>query len=227
MSFFKDRILNIAILISASCHLVFMFAFAPVFVSAGFKKNDTAIAFLGAILEKIAVVPDRVFSLDRSSFIHKLKRVNYEEAAPVRAALAAPEISAMVSGGEIDKDDFVPSMDKGVAASTHSREKDRPLFSVKKNILEGEAKNRLVLYRPDLTRQPVFGSDFNSDYTVGVKFIITKDGLVQNPECVLSSGSFVMDQAAIRYIRRWQFCPYYDERRAGQEALIRLNFNPL
>ncbi|MBU0759998.1 MAG: energy transducer TonB [Candidatus Omnitrophica bacterium] len=221
MLLLKDRYLNIAILVSASCHLVFMLMVTPVFISQDFKKNNTAIAFLGAILEKIVVVPDR------ASFIHKLKRVNYEEVDPVRTSLAAPEISGKVSGGEADKDDFAPSMDKGVAASTHSREKNRPLFSVKKNILEGEAKNRLVLYRPDLARQPVFRSDFNSDYTVGVKFIITKDGLVQNPECVLSSGSFVVDQAAIRYIRRWQFCPYYDERGAGQEALIHLNFNPL
>lgn len=227
MLLFKDRILNIAILVSASCHLVFMFTVTPVFVSGDFKKNNTAIAFLGAILEKVAAVPEKVLSPDRTSFIHRLKHANYADSAPGRTALAPPEISDKVSGAEVDKEEFMSSIDRGVMVSAHPRGKGRSLFGVKKSILEGEAKNRLVLYRPDLSRQPLFQSDFNSDYTVGVKFMISKDGLVETPERILSSGSFVVDQAAIRYIRRWQFYPYDDQAGRGQEALIRLNFSPL
>ncbi|MFH1853975.1 MAG: TonB family protein [Candidatus Omnitrophota bacterium] len=224
---FRDRKLNIAILISASWHFVFMFTVAPVFISRDVKKNTTTIAFLGAILEKVAVVPEKALSLDKTSLMYKLKQAGEFNIERAGNTLASPVLSAKVSDVEANKEEIALPIEKSAVINVSSRKKDRLFIDLKGNMFAGEAKNRLVLYKPKLSKVYLFRYDFNSGYTVTVKFDISKDGFTERPECVLSSGSFVIDQAAIRYIRRWQFCPYYDETGASREALIRLNFSAL
>lgn len=227
MSLFKDRNLNIAILISASWHLLFMFAVTPVLISGNIKKNTTGISFLGSILEKVAVVPEKSFNLDKASFMHKLKQVGEIKSEPANSTLTPPEISGKVSGTELEKEIFMFSAEKGVVVNVYFKKKDKPLIDLKNSILTGEARNRLLLYRPELSKASTFPSDFNSDYTVGIKFNISEHGFVERPECILSSGSLVVDQAAIRYVRRWQFYPYDEEADERPEVTIRLNFNAL
>lgn len=227
MLLFKDRILNIALLISASWHAVFMFTVAPVLISGDIKKNATVIASLGAILEKVAVIQEKALDLDQTSFVRKLRQSDAIESVPARNALAQPEILDKAVDVSIEKETFVFFEEKGNVITLYSKKKDRRLLDFKNSMLRGEARNRMVLYRPRLPRPLVLPADFNSDYSAAIKFRISKEGFVERPECVLSSGSFTIDQTAIRYIRQWQFYPYHDETGAGQEASIRLNFNPL
>ena len=227
MPLFKDRNLNIALLVSVSWHLAFMFTVVPVFVSGDFKENSTAISFLGSILERVTVIPERPLTQGRGSFMRKLKHGNAADSKAVGDNLVLPEIEGKASGFTAEKESFVFFMEKTAMISSYSREKGTLLAGFKNSILSGEARNRLVLYRPSLPSPYELPSDFNSDYSIGIKFHISREGFVERPELVFSSGSFVIDRAAVRYIRQWQFYPYYGEDASGQGSVIRLNFNAL
>ena len=53
MTLFKDRVLNIAILVSALWHFVFIFSIKPVLPTGHILEHNTSIAFLGDILDSI------------------------------------------------------------------------------------------------------------------------------------------------------------------------------
>ena len=87
--------------------------------------------------------------------------------------------------------------------------------------IKGQARDRIIIYKPDLDKVTVLPSDFNSGFSANIKFRISKDGFVKYAECTTSSGNSEIDQLAIRYVRRWQFVPNLED---DQEGIVRVSF---
>jgi len=213
----KDRNLNIAIIISASWHLVCMFSISPVLISPDIRKDYATISFLGSILEKVRVIPERSIDLDRSSFVKKL-----EEKKTVHSdgfELGLPEVFLKPAQVKSNKEEIDLSVkkDASVVSELHSNDREKRRLRFKDALIGGDAKNRTLLYKPDLPRLPYLLSGF---YEASIRFIVSKDGTVRDPECLASSGSSEIDQLAVRYIRRWQFAPHDQD----QEGIARVKF---
>jgi len=221
---FKDHNLNIAILLSTSWHLICIFLITPVLASGNIKENSTTVSFLGSILQKVAAVPERPFNLDRVSLMQKIERAR--DIGPGQPSLARPEGILTSPHVELDKEKFMPFGDRHrtIASKIHYKKRKRPKVRFKDVVIDGEARDRIVLYKPDLSRLSVFPSSFSSNYNASVRFKISRHGFVEMPECTVSSGSSEVDQMAIRYIRRWQFVPHGEGLEGGQEGAVRVSF---
>ncbi|NQV04232.1 MAG: energy transducer TonB [Candidatus Omnitrophica bacterium] len=221
---FKDRNLNIAIVISASCHLIGMLSIAPVIVSGNMKGTHGTVSFLGSILERIIAVPENSLTLEEDYFIQKLERI--ATANSEKVSLVSPDVGSKSRASQPDKGRFASNKDKGSAPFFGLRQskRERPRIEFSDVFIAGEAKNRMLLYKPDLPKVIVLDSDFSLDHEVVVRFRIHQYGFIENPECLMSSGSPEIDRAAIRYIRKWQFVPLDRKRDGLQEGMVRLRF---
>ena len=224
---FKDHNLNLAILLSTSWHLICIFLIVPVLASGSIKENSTTVSFLGSILQKVAAVPERPFNLDRVSLMQKIERMRDVDSGQL--SLTRPENTSIVPRVESDKEGFMSFGDshETIAFKTHYKKKERPRIKFKDAAVSGEAKNRMVLYKPDLSKMSFFPSYFSSNYNASIRFKISRHGFVERPECTVSSGSSEVDQMAIRYIRRWQFVPHGEGLEGGQEGLVWVKFETL
>ena len=213
----KDRNLNIAILISASWHLICMFSVSPVLISPDIRKDYAAVSFLGSILEKVRVIPEKSIDLNKSSFVEKL-----EERKTVHSddfELDLPEVFSKSAQAKSDKEEITLSVkkDANFVSELHSSDREKRRLRFNDLLVGGDAKNRTLLYKPDLPKLPFLLSGL---YEATLRFIVSKDGIVRDPECIASSGSSEIDQLAIRYIRRWQFAPH-DQ---NQEGIVKIKF---
>jgi len=219
----KDRNFNIAIVLSATWHLVFMFSISPVLIPVDIKQNSTKISFLGSILKKVAITTERSVSLDKASLIERIERARDIDSRDL--VLRPPEHVSKGVDIESDKERFIFFSDKDEAVVFKRRYKKQEPSEIRfgKISISGEARNREMLYSPDLSRVATLSPYFGSDYTVTIKFKISRDGFVENPECIFSSGSPDIDQMAIRYVREWQFVPH-EGPELIQEGIVRVNF---
>jgi TonB family protein len=222
--FFKNRNLNMAILVSFFWHFVFMLSFSPVLLSPQFKKNSTTISFLGSILEQAVTVQDKNFRLSGFSRSHKIERTGGDVSE--KLILMPPEKMSREVSPRQDKEKIAFAENKGETPDIGSLNKDK-----KKSVLgfeninvSGSARNRKLLYKPEWEKVPVFSSYLNSDYSVRIRFKISKHGVVENPECVLSSGFSEIDERAIRYIRKWQ---YVSQDKGEDEGTVHIDFSRL
>jgi len=101
------------------------------------------------------------------------------------------------------------------------RKKETARVNFSDFFIKGDAKDRIIMYKPDLNKVATFPSDFDSDFSASIKFRISGEGFVKYAECVTSSGFSEIDQAAIRYVREWQFVPSSKD---DQEGIIRVSF---
>ena len=227
MQLLRDRNLNIAILISMFWHLVCIFSIYPILATGYFRKNSTTISFLGSILEKVIAIPEKVLDLNRFTLIQSdLDRD--KNIGQMELDLMLPENAAKADDIQAEKEKFALPKDKDspVALTRHYRNKESLHFYFKDFLVTGEAKHRILLYKPDLSNIPVFLSSFGngSSYNVSVRFTVSKHGFVERPECLISSGSSEIDRMAIRYVRKWQFVPYYEGEKDGQEGIVQVTF---
>ncbi len=225
---FREKEFNFALLISASWHFFLMLMVVPVFIPGDIKSNRTTISFLGAILEKVITVPEKRIDLDSISFIDKVEdkkrrdlkfRKDFQLKEAGDANKIDTETEKMVISAEKYEGVRVPVKPENV------KKRDRITF--KEVSLAGAVKDRLLLYKPDLPKPFVPSVSFNSAYRVSVRFSVARDGFVRSPEPVISSGSFEADQAAIRYVRKWQFVPTFEQNEDFEEGIISVNFENL
>lgn len=216
MRLFRNRNLNIAILISTSCHVLFAFSIAPVLTSSGIKKNSTDICFLGSILEKITTIPDKSFNLQKENDI-----------TPKVVSLRLPQGLSKSKSFESDKESAQGFKDdnKKSGFKLYYKKKPKVRIRFKGLLVSGAARNRKLLYKPDLPVKRILPTEFNSDSSTTVRFNISRHGFVETPECIRSSGSSEVDQMALRYIRKWQFTPLEISQEASQEGMVRLVFD--
>jgi len=208
MIFLKDRNLNIAILISVFWHFFCIFLFNPALATGNIREYKTSISFLGDILENVIVGDEKPFTAVSVSMEHKLDKFEPIEAGFINT--------------QPEKKDFFYSMDNRSSLNLsvyHKKESARVNFS--DFFIRGNARDRIITYKPDLGKITVLPSDFSSDFSSSVKFRISKDGFVKYAECVISSGVSEIDRAAIRYIRKWQFAPNTED---DQEGIVRVSF---
>jgi TonB family protein len=204
---FKDRSLNIAIIISASWHFVGMLCITPVLVSGILKPYSTTISFLGSILERVVAVPEKPLDLDRDYFMEHIQDMAHNGLDIV--GLNQPEVIVKPVYPLLDKDEFVSHryIGKKYTPELHLEKRYKRSIEFGNILVAGAAKNRMVLYQPDLPKVIVLNSHFNFGQQVIVRFRISRDGFVENLECALSSGMPEIDEAAMRYVRKWQFVP--------------------
>ncbi|MCX5693198.1 MAG: energy transducer TonB [Candidatus Omnitrophica bacterium] len=209
MVFLKDRNLNIAILISVLWHFLCIFSFNPVLLTGNIREHKTSISFLGDILESVIPGNEKPFTLASVSMEHRIDKLE-----PVKAGFinTRPE-----------KKDFSYSLadNRGSLKLGVYRKKETARVNFSDFFIKGDAKDRIVMYKPDLDKVTALPSDFNSDFNASIEFRISKDGFVKYAECVASSGFPEIDQAAIRYVRKWQFVPNLED---DQEGIVRVSF---
>lgn len=221
MLLFKDRNLNIAILVSFTWHLVFMLLVTPVIISGRIRKNATVISFLGSILENVVTIPEKSLGLNKASFMGKIERI--KDMVLGELSLNQPEVVSMPISTQPDKAMIVSFLNKDslpILKPRPERNKKMQMIKFKDSMITGEAGSRVVLYRPELPMFSVIPSNFTSGYKTVVGFRISRYGFVYSPECIISSGSSEIDELAIRHIRKWQFIPHDDV----QKAVVRLSF---
>ncbi|MDP2910741.1 MAG: TonB family protein [Candidatus Omnitrophota bacterium] len=220
MQLFKDRILNTAILISLIWHVAIMVSFTPVIKTGHIKSYDTSIAFIGDILERIVPGNEKVFTLEQVSSIARTDKLDSIDSKKLVPPQSYP-ISDFI-GLEPEKEQLSYSSDerRPLGLKIYFR-KESARIQFSNFFMKGEARDRIIIYKPDLNKVFVLSSDFSSDFNVSVKFIVSKHGFVKAAECVTSSGFTEIDQAALRYVRKWQFVPAADD---GQEGVVRVSF---
>lgn len=209
---FKDRALNIAILISASWHLVCVLAVAPVLLPQRPARGHAAISFLGSILENVNPLKEAPSAPKRV-----LSGVSAKE-----IALGQPDLLSDIRGAEQEKDES-PIGAAGYRDAADFKagfRKEQPEIKLSDLMLKGEARDRAVLYKPELKKADVLPSDFNSDYAMNIMFKISREGFVKEPQCVISSGAPEIDRIGMRYIRGWRFMP---SEKDNQEGVIRIS----
>jgi len=208
MLLFKDRVLNIAILISALWHFLFIFSVKPVFSTSHITEHNTSIAFLGDILEKIMPENEKYFIPDYSNLKNKINELE-------------PSGSGFISMKPEKKEFLYSSGDRSSLNFKIYHKKEIARVNFSDFFIRGSAKDRIIMYKPNLDKSTVLPSDFNSDFSANIRFKISKDGFVEYAECITSSGFPEIDNAAIRYVRKWQFVPALDD---DQEGIARVNF---
>ena len=124
MPIFKNRPLNIAILISTSCHFIFIFSITPILGYGNIKRNFTKVSFLGAILEDVVSIPEKTFSLD----------VLQDRYIKESFSLSSPEVGPKLITMQPDKEKFIfKSID--TAFKLYPQKKHKPMIALK-NILD-------------------------------------------------------------------------------------------
>ena len=215
---FRDRDLNIAILVSVIWHFIWILLVTPVLMNGNAKMNATNISFLGSILENIVTIPEKPMELDKTSFMEKIERI--KDMISGELNLGQPEAISKYNTAASDKEEFISSAKKdgpSILDLWRKKSRGRQAIEFKDVLIAGEARNRMVLYKPELPKSAIMLSDFESGYNVVVGFRISRHGFVENPECIVSSGSSEIDELSLRYIRRWQFVPH-DATPAGCRA---------
>ena len=220
MKLLKNRTLNIAIIISASWHLICIFSIAPIFATANIKQTSSTVSFLGSILERVIATPEKIFAVDDFSMARPI-----EGAVGKAFKLNGPETIDKVSTLRTEKEEPVFSLGRrNDVIKRHYQKKGKLKIGLKRadTLISGEVENRTLLYKPELPKVLFFPSRFDSDYNVTVEFKVSRHGFVESPECILSSGSPSIDQMAMRYVRRWQFTP--SDTDEAQEGMARISF---
>ncbi len=218
MTLFRDRNLTMAILISALWHFVVIFSIKPVFPEIHIIKHNTSMAFLGDILGSVGNYAAGDAPVYRPS----------DQLKFAKQILAGNKIDKQEPGEQgfiniqTDKKEFLssPVNDSSLELNI-SRKKESARVDFTDFFIKGDARDRVIMHRPDLNEVMAMPSDFNSDFSANIKFRISKEGFVKYAECITSSGFSEIDQAAIRYIRKWQFVPGQQD---NQEGIIRVSF---
>ena len=209
MLLFKDRNLNIAILVSVLWHFLCIFLFNPTLSTGNIREYKTSIAFLGDILGNVISGNEKSFTPSSVSPEHIMDKTE-----PVEAGFI---------NNHQEKKDFSYSLadNRGFLNLGAYRKKEIARVNFSDFFIKGNAKDRIIMYKPDLDKVAMLPSDFNSDFSASVRFRISKDGFIKYVECVASSGFPEIDKAAIRYVRKWQFVPNLED---NQEGVVRVSF---
>jgi TonB family protein len=208
MTLFKDRDLGIAILVSVLWHFVFIFSIKPVLPVGHIIEHKTSIAFLGDILEKVVPGNERPFTLDHVSLDNKIDKPE-------------PGGTGFINIQPQDKELLYSVGYQSPLRLNAYRKKETSRVYFSDFFIKGEARDRILIYKPVLSEVTVIPSDFSSDFSANVRFRISKDGFVKYAECATSSGNPEIDQMAIRYVRKWQFVPAAED---DQEGTVRVSF---
>ncbi len=223
MVFFKDRNLNIAILISVLWHFFCIVSFNPVISTGNIREHRTSIAFLGDILESVISGNEKPFTPASVSMERRIGKLE-----PVEAGFIHSPATTEANGGlsippkksytltqvgyintRPEKKDFSYSLadNRGSLKLDAYRKKEIARVNFSDFFIKGDAKDRIIMYKPDLDKVAMLPSDFSSDFSASIGFRISKDGFIKYAECVASSGFHEIDKAAIRYVGKWQFVP--------------------
>lgn len=209
MTLFKDRILIAAISISIFWHFLCIFLFNPVLLTGNIREYKTSISFLGDILRDVIPGNEKLFAPSSVSLGYGMDKTE------------------PIEGGFIniqpEKKEFSYSLDnRGFLKLNAYRKKETARVNFYDFFIKGDAKDRIIMYKPDLDKVAMLPSDFiNSDFSASIRFRISKYGFIKYAECITSSGFPEIDQAAIRYIREWQFVPNSED---DQEGIVRVSF---
>ena len=209
MTLFKDKTLIAAIFISISWHFLCIVLFNPVLPTGNIREYKTSISFLGDILGNVISGNEKPLTPSSVSLDHRM-----DKAEPIESDFI---------NTKPEKKEFSYSLnDRSSLKLNAYRKKETARVNFYDFFIKGDAKDRIIVYKPDLDKVAMLPSDFiNSDFSASIRFRISKDGFIKYAECVTSSGFSEIDQAAIRYVREWQFVPNPED---DQEGIVRVSF---
>ena len=208
MILFKERNFNIAILVSVLWHFLLIISVKPVFKTGHIIEHNTSISFLGSILERVVPGEEKPFIIGYTQKENKIDKPDLGKADFINKHL--------------EKITFLYLPDTSSVLNLNIfRKREATKINLADFFIKGEAKDRLIIYKPDLNKVTILPSDFNSDFNANIKFKISREGFVKYAECVTSSGFPEIDHAEIRYVRKWQFVPNPKD---DQEGVVRVSF---
>ncbi len=185
-----------------------MFSIKPVFPVSNITRHNTSIAFLGDILENIIPWDKKPFIPGHVSMDNKMDKIQPVEAGFVHIQ---PQ----------DKESLYLLSSLNPAGLNAGRKKETGRVNFPDFFIKGKARDRIVIYKPELEKITALPSDFSSGFSVNVRFRISKYGYIKYAECITSSGDTEIDQAAVRYVRKWEFVQSAED---NQEGVVRISF---
>ncbi|MFH1594330.1 MAG: energy transducer TonB [Candidatus Omnitrophota bacterium] len=213
---FKDRTFNLSILFSVCWHL-FWIVLIGIIVTPAVQTSDVyqEVVFLGPILEKTAfdlmvegVKPQAETLYSRTAVY--LDRIYLKPEGPSRKVSKEFIPDAILNRFSFSLRDYFKDKkdtplyfaeDIRIARFDELSEREEPAS------VQGPAKEREIIFKPDGPTVPRgLYSDVDT-YTVRLKFFISNNGIVYDVEPVVSSGSPGIDLEALRFLKRWRFSP--------------------
>lgn len=196
------------------------------------QRRFSDISFLGSILDKRSLRrefrnlhphsllgghgSEKMFLPERNNLTKELPRAGFEKDTFTKKKPYAVSIDEI-----LDVDKRLPDM----------AEVEESLESVSKvSGVEGEVRNRAILYKPSLpdykTLLPPSEKNITGGYLrVRLKIIVSPDGSIKAVENLQTSGYPEIDLMAIRHVKKWKFVPLSPERQQGlQEGVVLLEF---
>lgn len=214
---FKDRSFKISFFFSAAMHLVCLSAVCIVTVPAARFNNtnsQTEINFLGPILEKTAFeIMAEDFTPCAETYYTANRDFMNED---IDAGVKKPE---RIVGKDMPRDKALAGREppeKGniaVEKDIRGRAIDgRNIFyhvtdKASNRLIEGPAKKRTVLFRPDFPRicKQAFVDEKN--FTAKFKFVLSDSGTVEMVEPIVSCGYPAIDMKCVKNLKEWKFSP--------------------
>jgi len=221
---FKDKAFNISILISTAWHLFWIFAVIVV-VTPTVQPRDVyqEVDFLGPILEKTAfdIMVENVSPQSETLYARSALFVNniyLRPRGPERKILNGVMEEPIVEKLSVILQRYGRD-DKEIP--TYFSEEIRMIYerSITKTLplsIEGPAKRREIMYKPDKPSVLRGLYDDSNEYLVKLKFFLSEDGLVRDVEPVISSGYPDIDLEGIKFLKRWRFSPSSQEEDTGE-----------
>ena len=163
MTLFKDRALIAAIFISIFWHFLCIFLFNPTLSTGNIREYKTSIAFLGDILGNVISGNENPFTPSGVS--------------PERIMDKTDPVEAGFINTHQEKKDFSYSLadNRGSLNLGAYRKKEITRVNFSDFFIKGDAKDRIIMYKPDLDNVAMLPSDFNSDFSASIGFKISKD----------------------------------------------------
>ncbi len=192
-----------------------------------FRYESMRLSFLGAILDyqSVNVVP--LGEIKSAKTVHSW--YPHRVLAPSLASLPRENqsrgITAALNQNLADwrpSEELPPSLDVKDIHLAPSRfllvkGNESPFFTI-----EGALKERGVLFKPDLLEYlNTQGEDIPDRIRMVFRFRVSKEGIVEQVDPILSSGNTELDLYGMRFLRQWKFIP--DE--VNQEGLFKIHFS--
>jgi len=235
MVLFKGRIFRLALLISIAWHLVWMYGIRVELFSHQIKQIEyPTISFLGPILEETIFKKEPKINLP-SSISPLQARGLVKDNLNLQSWLLKRSIVRRIVQIR-DRDKGIPQrvsdgLNKRMPPSTYQSAfrpktvKSKPFPEIGQ--VKGPVEERRVFYQPSLPVLPDWLRQERLRLNIEIKFWLSKEGLVEYAEPLISCGYPEIDLLMVTYLNKWRFQPLAAEELDNQQdqwGIVRLSF---
>lgn len=224
MEYRREFSVSKALLISALAHLL-LFAMVTVVVEPLVKSTFyPRVAFLGSILSRESVSPERLPSKEgewvegasyalwpKSARIKEIALFKIKRASPAKKFPMRPELTSRKSRRQPE----YSGREVGFFR-LRARKENRGTA----NISWGYPYQRDILYQPSLPEYHLWVDRTGGNFSLELEFLVSPQGRIARVKKLTSSGFSEIDAQVVRYLKKWQFVPSPAE----QWGRVKLNF---